>query len=103
MIVHSAGCLVPQQLEPAPATPVDGDGEQCLADEVDQSAYGVDRQQDAENLQNRQRLLVQVLQIEQLDPEQFLGCGVVGDEVHGERGLRDSVDDAAMEGDAVEQ
>lgn len=97
------GCFIPQQLEPASATPVDGGGEQCLADEVKQSAYGVDRQQDAENLQNRQWLLVEVLQIEQSDPEQFLGCGVVGDEVHGERGLRDPVDDAAMEGDAVEQ
>lgn len=101
--MNPVGHLVPQQVEPAPATPVDGDGEQCLADEIEQGAYGVDRQQDAENLQNRQWLLVQVLQIEQLDPEQFLGCGVVGDEVHGERGLRDSVDDAAMEGDAVEQ
>lgn len=45
-------------------TPVDGDGEQCLADVVKQSAYGVDRQQDAEDLQNRQWLLVQVLQVE---------------------------------------
>ena len=32
----------------------------------------------------------------------FLGGGVVGDEVYGERGLRDPVDDAAVEGDAVE-
>ena len=103
VIVNPVGHLVPQQVEPAPATPVDGDGEQCLADEVEQSAYGVDRQQDAENLQNRQRLLVEVLQVEQPCPEQFLGGGVVGDEEHGERGLRDSVDDAAMEGDAVEQ
>ncbi len=103
VIVNPVGHLVPQQVEPAPATPVDGDGEQRLADEVEQSAYGVDHQQDAENLQNRQRLLVEVLQVEQPCPEQFLGCGVVGDEVHGERGLCDPVDDAAMEGDAVEQ
>lgn len=101
--MNPVGHLVPQQVEPAPATPVDGDGEQCLADEVDQSAYGVDHQQDAEDLQDRQWLLVQVLQVEQPCPEQFFGCGVVGDEVHGERGLRDPVDDAAMEGDAVEQ
>ena len=44
---HSAACLVPQQLEPAPATPVDSGCEQCLADEVKQSACGIDRQQDA--------------------------------------------------------
>ena len=99
----SAGYLIPQQIEPAPAPPVDGDGEQCLTDEVEQCAGCVDRQQDAENLQDRQRLLVEVLQVEQPCPEQFLGCGVVGDEVHGERGLHDPVDDAAMEGDAVEQ
>lgn len=74
-----------------------------MADEVEQCAGRVDRQQDAENLQNRQRLLVEVLQIEQLDPEQFLGGRVVGDQVHGERGLRDSVDGSIAEGDAVEQ
>lgn len=85
VIVNPVGHLVPQQVEPAPATPVDGDGEQRLADEVEQSAYGVDRQQDAENLQNRQWLLVEVLQVEQSGPEQFLGGGVVGDEIYGER------------------
>ena len=84
-------------------TPVDGDGEQCLADEVKQGACGVDRQQYAEDLQDCQWLLVQVLQIEQLDPEQFPGGRVVGDQVHGERGLRDSVDGSIVEGDAVEQ
>lgn len=62
--MNPVGHLVPQQVEPAPATPVDGDGEQCLAGEVKQSAYGVDRQQDAQDLQNRQRLLVEVLQVE---------------------------------------
>lgn len=86
-----------------PATPVDGDGEQCLADEVDQGAGRVDRQQDAEDLQDREWLLVEVLQVEQPYPEQFLGGRVVGDQIHGERGLRYPVDDAAMEGDAVEQ
>lgn len=68
MIVHSDGDFVPQQLEPVPATPVDGDGEQCLADEVDQGAGRVDREQYAEYLQDRQWLLVQVLQVEQPDP-----------------------------------
>lgn len=53
------------------ASAVDGDGEQCLADEAKQGAYGVDRQQDAEDLQDRQWLLVQVLQVEQPDPKQF--------------------------------
>lgn len=71
MIVHSDGDFVPQQLEPVPATPVDSGCEQCLADEVKQSTYGVDRRQDAEDLQNCQWLLVQVLQIEQPCPEQF--------------------------------
>lgn len=94
---------VPQQLEPVPATPVDGDGEQCLADEVDQGAGRVDRQQDAEDLRDREWLLVEVLQVEQPCPEQFLGGCVVGDQVHGERGLRDSVDGSIVEGDAVEQ
>lgn len=51
--------------------PVNGDGEQCLADGVKQSAGHVDCQQDTEYLQNRQRLLVEVLQVEQLDPKQF--------------------------------
>lgn len=74
-----------------------------MADEVEQCAGRVDRQQDAENLQNRQRLLVEVLQIEQPDPEQFFGCGIVGDQVHGERGLRYPVDGSIVEGDAVEQ
>lgn len=83
-------------------SPVDGDGEQCLADEIKQSADCVDRQQDAEDQQNRPRLLVEVLQVKQSYPKQFLGGGVVGDEVYGERGLRDPVDDAAVEGDAVE-
>lgn len=69
MIVHSDGDFVPQQLEPVPATPVDGDGEQCLADEVDQGAGRVDREQYAEYLQDRQWLLVQVLQVEQPGPE----------------------------------
>ncbi len=69
MIVHSDGDFVPQQLEPVPATPVDGYGEQCLADEVKQSTGHVDREQDAEDLQNRQWLLVEVLQVEQPDPE----------------------------------
>lgn len=103
MAMHSIGRFVPQQLEPVSTPPVDGDGEQCLADEIEQGAGLVDRQQDAEDPQNREWLLVQVLQVEQPDPEQFLGCGVVGDEVYGERGLRDPVDDAAVEGDAVEQ
>ena len=85
------------------ASAVDSGCEQCLADEVDQGACGVDRQQDAENLQNRQRLLVEVLQIEQPDPEQFFGCGVVGDQVHGERGLRDSVDGSIVESSTVKQ
>ena len=44
MIVHSDGDFVPQQLEPVPATPVDGYGEQCLADEVKQSTGHVDRE-----------------------------------------------------------
>ena len=63
VIVNPVGRLVPQQVEPVSTTPVDGDGGQCLADEVKQSAYGVDRQQDAENLQNRQRLLVEVCRL----------------------------------------
>lgn len=67
--MNPVGHLVPQQVEPAPATPVDGDGEQCLADEVDQGAGRVDREQYAEYLQDRQWLLVQVLQVEQPDPE----------------------------------
>ena len=103
MIVHSAGCLVPQRLEPVSTMLIDGYGKQSFADEIKQCAGRVDREQYAEDPQDCERLLVQVLQIEQLDPEQFLRCGVVGDEVHGERGLRDPVDDAAMEGDAVEQ
>lgn len=32
------------------ASSIDGDCEQCLADEVEQGADHVDRQQDAENL-----------------------------------------------------
>lgn len=51
------------------ASAVDGDGEQCLADEVDQGACGIDREQYAENLQDREWLLVEVLQVEQPDPE----------------------------------
>lgn len=74
-----------------------------LADEVEQGAGRVDRQQDAEDLQDREWLLVEVLQVEQSCPEQFFGDGVVGDEVYGERGLRDPVDNAAVEGNAVEQ
>ena len=64
---------------------IDGDGKQSLADEIKQCAGRVDCEQYAEAPQDCERLLVQVLQIEQPHPEQFLGCGVVGDEVHGER------------------
>lgn len=46
------------------ASLVDGGGEQRLADEVEQGAACVDRQQDAEYLQNREWLLVEILQIE---------------------------------------
>lgn len=63
----------------------------------------VARQQDAQNLQDRQWLLVQVLQVEQPDSEQFLGGGVIGNQVHCERGLRYPVDGTAVEGGAVEQ
>ena len=48
-------------------------------------------------------MLVEVLQVEELAPGQLLGGGVVGDGVYGECGLRDPVDDTAVEGDAVEQ
>lgn len=78
------------------ASAVDGDCEQCLADEVEQGADRVDRQQDAEYPQDCPRLLVEVLQVEQSDPEWFLGGGVVGDEAHGERGLRDPVMKVSM-------
>ena len=61
------------------------------------------RQQDAQNLQDRQWLLVQVLQVEQPDSEQFLGGGVIGNQVHCERGLRYPIDGTAVEGGAVEQ
>lgn len=74
-----------------------------MTSEINQDTDRVNREQYAEDLQDCQWLLVQVLQIEQLDPEQFLGCGVIGDEVYGERGLRDSLDEAVVEGDAVEQ
>lgn len=74
-----------------------------MTNEINQDTDRVNREQYAEDLQDRQWLLVQVLQIEQLDPEQFLGGRVVGDQVHGERGLRDSVDGSIAEGDAVEQ
>ena len=101
--MNPVGHLVPQQLEPVSTMLIDGDGKQSLADEIKQCAGRVDREQYAEDLQDRQRLLVEVLQVEQPCLEQFPGCGVVGDQVHGKRGLRDPVDDAAMEGDAVEQ
>ena len=93
VIVNPVGRLVPQQVEPVSTTPVDGDGEQCLADEVDQGAGRVDREQYAEYLQDCQWLLVQVLQVEQLDPEQFPGGCVVGDgsaRVFAHFGLRPS-------------
>ncbi|WP_207388714.1 hypothetical protein, partial [Bifidobacterium longum] len=46
-------------------------------------------------------LSVQVLQVEQPDSEQFLGGGVIGNQVHCERGLRYPVDGTAVEGGAV--
>ena len=95
--------FIPDYIKPVPALPVDSGDEQRLTNEIEQCAGHVDCQQDAEYLQDRQRLLVETLQVEQSYPEQFLGCGVIGDEVYGERGLRDAVDDAAVESDAVEQ
>ena len=74
-----------------------------MTSEINQDTDRVNREQYAEDLQNREWLLVEVLQIEQLDPEQFPGGRVVGDQVHGERGLRDPVDGPIVEGDAVEQ
>lgn len=96
-------CFIPQQVEPVSSLPVDGGGEQCLADEIKQGADRVNRKQDAENPQNRKRLLIQILQVEQARPKQLLGSRVVGDQIDGERGLRSPVDDAAVEGHPVEQ
>lgn len=44
--------------------PADGDSEQQLADEVDHGAGRVDCQQNAEEPQDREWLLVEVLQVE---------------------------------------
>lgn len=74
-----------------------------MTSEINQDTDRVNREQYAEDLQNREWLLVEVLQVEQSCPEQFFGCGIVGDQVHGERGLRYPVDGSIVEGDAVEQ
>lgn len=74
-----------------------------MTSEINQDTDRVNREQYAEDLQNREWLLVEVLQVEQPDPEQFFGCGVVGDQVHGERGLRDSVDGSIVESSTVKQ
>lgn len=47
---------------------IDGDGKQSLADEIKQCAGRVDCEQYAEAPQDCERLLVQVLQIEQPHP-----------------------------------
>lgn len=65
----AVGHRVPQQVEPVSTPSVDDDGEQCSADEVEQGAGRINRQRNVNYLQNRQRLLIEVLQIEQSSPE----------------------------------
>lgn len=62
--MNPVGHLVPQQLEPVSMMLVDGDGKQSLADEIKQCAGRVDREQCAEDPQDREWLLVEVLQVE---------------------------------------
>ncbi len=50
---------------------VDGYGKQTLPREINQCADNIDGQQNAENLQNSERFLLQVLQIEPALPQQF--------------------------------
>lgn len=60
---------VPNQFEPAATVAVYGHRKQSLTYEVNQGADKVDYQQDAENLQDREGLLVEVFQYEQMFPE----------------------------------
>ena len=61
--------LAPDQFEPVAAVAVYGHCKQSLTYEVDQGADKVNYQQDAKYLQNREGLLVEVFQYEQMFPE----------------------------------
>lgn len=94
---------VPHQFEPAATVAVYGHCKQSLTHEVNQSAGKIDRQQDAEDLQNGERLLIKVLQYEQVLPKQCSRGGMIGNQVNRECGLGYAVDDPAAEGKPVEQ
>ena len=95
--------LAPDQFEPVAAIAVYGHCKQSLTYEVNQGADKVDYQQDAENLQDREGLLVEVLQYEQALPKQCSRGGMIGDQVNRECGLGYAVDNPAAEGKPVEQ
>lgn len=78
--------LAPDQFEPVAAIAVYGHCKQSLTYEVNQGADKVDYQQDAENLQDREGLLVEVLQYEQALPKQCSRGGMIGDQVNRECG-----------------
>lgn len=96
-------CFVPNQFEPAATVAINRHSKQALAYETNQSAGKIDRQQDAEDLQNGERLLIKVLQYEQVLPKQCSRGGMIGDQVNRECGLGYAVDDPAAEGKPVEQ
>ena len=52
-------CFVPNQFEPAATVAINRHSKQALAYETNQSADKIDRQQDAEDLQNGKRLLIE--------------------------------------------
>ena len=52
-------CFVPNQFEPAATVAINRHSKQALAYETNQSAGKIDRQQDAEDLQNGKRLLIE--------------------------------------------
>ena len=52
-------CFVPNQFEPAATVVINRHSKQALAYETNQSAGKIDRQQDAEDLQNGKRLLIE--------------------------------------------
>ena len=83
-MLDSLSDSVPHQFETAATVTAYGHCKQSLTHAVNQSAGKIDCQQDAEDLQNGERLLIQVLQYEQVLPKQCSRGGMIGDQVNRE-------------------
>lgn len=94
--------LAPDQFEPMATVAVDGQGEQPLAHEVNQSADNVDHQQNAGNLPNREWLVKEIPQVQTL-PQYVSDRRIFGNQINSKRRPGNTIDDSTMERKPVKQ